>query len=276
MYSQSDKLAVVKVGGDMLLEKAGRDAFAENLKGLKESGWRCLVLHGGGPQISTLQALHGLTTNKVEGRRITSQKDLIVVKQALCGEVNVDLVTALISCEINAFGCHGASGLLLEANKRAPMEFEGCEPVDLGEVGDVVKVNNELIHKLLNLGLTPVIASLGADQTGRIYNINADTTAVALAKSLKADILILCTKVGGIFANIDDPSSRLSEISSSCARTLIEKKVITDGMIPKVREALSLLDQGTHSVAIVNADKPTNFVRVAQAKPDIGTRFLKD
>jgi len=276
MCSQSDKLAVVKVGGDMLLEKADRDAFAENLKGLKESGWRCLVLHGGGPQISTLQALHGLTSNKVEGRRITSQKDLSVVKQALGGEVNVDLVAALISCEISAFGCHGASGLLLESNKRAPMQFEGREPVDLGEVGDVVKVNNELIHKLLSLGLTPVIASLGADQTGRIYNINADTTAVALAKSLKADILILCTKVGGIFENIDDPSSRLSEINPSFARTLIEKKVITDGMIPKVREALSLLGQGTKSIAIVNADKPTNFVSVAQAKPNTGTRFLKD
>lgn len=276
MSVNGKKIAVVKVGGDMLLEKADREAFAQNLKALTANDWRCVVLHGGGPQINRLQQAQGLPSNKIDGRRITSQADLSVVKQGLCGEVNVDLVAALLAQKINAFGCHGASALLLEAKKRAPMKFENSGLVDLGEVGDVVSVNSSLIDDLLALDLTPIIASLGVDKAGRVYNINADTTATAVTRSLQADMLILCTKVGGIFSNIEDPSSRIAEVTPSLAGRLIEQKTITDGMIPKVTEALSLLDQGVNSIAIVNADEPDNFVAVARKTSRVGTRFVND
>ena len=276
MSSQSKKVAVVKVGGDMLLEKSDRYAFAENLNQLISHGWSCVVLHGGGPQINHLQKLQGLTPEKIEGRRITSEADLNVVKQGLCGQVNVDLVAALLAQKVNAFGCHGASALLLQANKRPPMEFENIGLVDLGEVGDVVKVNSALIDELLALELTPVIASLGVDQSGQVFNINADTTAAALAKAINAQLLILCTKVGGVFEDINNPNSRIPEITSNLAKKLIENKIITEGMIPKVNEALSLLDQGVRSIAIVNANQAGSFVALTDKRSKVGTRFIKD
>jgi len=153
-------LAVVKVGGDMLLEGEQRTALAQNVKDLVAAGWRCIVLHGGGPQLNTLQKLHGLVPNKVAGRRITGLDDLLVVKQALCGEVNVDLVSALLSVGVAAFGCHGASGLLIEAEKRPPMDLASYGLVDFGEVGDVVGINLALLDALLDAEQVPVIASL--------------------------------------------------------------------------------------------------------------------
>lgn len=276
MQVEDTKIAVVKVGGDMLLDKADMHAFAQNIRGLVENNWSCIVMHGGGPQINRLQKLHGLTAQKIEGRRVTRPKDLRVVKQALCGEVNVNLVAALLAQKVNAFGCHGASALICEAKKRPPMEFSEAGLIDLGEVGDVVDVNARLLFDLLNLQLTPVIASLGADREGRTYNINADTTAAVVARSVKADLLILCTKVGAIFKNINDKNSRIEEITPQLAEHLIEDKVITDGMIPKVKEAMALLHQGVDLIAIANADKVDNFLALSEQKSTIGTRFLKD
>jgi acetylglutamate kinase len=97
-------VAVIKVGGDMLLNQADRDGFASNLKDLTNAGWNCVVLHGGGPQLNTLQQLYGLVPTKIDGRRVTREADLLVVKQALCGEVNVDLVASLVAANVNAFG----------------------------------------------------------------------------------------------------------------------------------------------------------------------------
>lgn len=276
MSFENKKIAVVKVGGDMLLEESDRIAFAQNLRELNANGWSSVVLHGGGPQINSLQNAQGLSANKVDGRRITSEADLKVVKQALCGELNVDLVASLLAQNVNAFGFHGASGLALEANKRPPMMFENHGEIDLGEVGDVVKVNARLILDLLSLDLTPIIASLGVDQAGRTYNINADTTGAAVAKAVNADMLILCTKVGAIFENIKDPATRIAELSPRLAKQLIADKTIKDGMIPKVTEALSLLDRGVESIAIINADKPDNFIQMAAQSTQVGTRLIRD
>lgn len=266
-------LAVIKVGGDMLLNADDRNAFATNLSDLVSAGWHCVVLHGGGPQLNTLQELHRLVPNKVEGRRITGEADLLVVKQALCGEVNVDLVAALISADIKAFGCHGASGLLIEAEKRPPMKLATKGLVDFGEVGDVVKINIELLQTLLDAGIVPVIASLGVNSNGRVFNINADTTVSAIASSLEADLLILSTMVGGIFEDIKAPQSRIPEVTPSIAKRLIDDGVITDGMIPKVQEALTLLDRGVDIIVIANAAQPGAFLDIASGKGEHGTRL---
>ncbi len=277
MVNSSKKpVAVIKVGGDMLLEQADREGLARNIRDLLEQDWHCVILHGGGPQLNALQEKHGLVPTKVDGRRVTGSKDLLVVKQALCGEVNVDLVSTLVAQGINAFGCHGASAQLIQAEKRPPMDFGEKGMIDLGEVGDVTQVNSVLINHLLHADLTPVIASLGVDKSGRVFNINADTTVAAIAASLNADLLILSTKVGGIFTDINDVDSRLPQVTPRSARRLIEDGVITDGMIPKVNEALALLDEGVSSIAICNASQEGSFINLAQGKASIGTRLLKD
>ncbi len=268
--------AVIKVGGDMLLKPADREAFAANLKDLVEDGWSCVVLHGGGPQLNVLQEIHGLIPTKIEGRRLTGEADLTIVKQALCGEVNVDLVSALIGAGINAFGCHGASGSLIQAEKRPPMSFVQHGLVDMGEVGDVTEINTALLDNLLSMNIVPVIASLGISRGGQVFNINADTTVAAIASALGANLLILSTMVGGIYKDINDPNSRIPEITPELAAMLISEGIITDGMIPKVQEALGLLSQGVGSIAITNAVLEGGFLAISQGDNSIGTRLISD
>lgn len=260
----------------MLLSQSDREGLANNVKDLINDDWRCIILHGGGPQLNALQELHGLSPNKVAGRRITGAADLKVVKQALCGEVNVDLVSALLSQGVVAFGCHGASGRLIQADKRPPIKVsgQGDRLIDFGLVGDVVGINVELLQALIAAEQVPVIASLGVDTAGNIYNINADTTVAAIASAVQAELLILSTAVGGIFADIKDPSSRFTEVTPELAAKLIDDGVITDGMIPKVEEALALLAQGVGSIAICNASQKGGFSAIANQDTTVGTRLV--
>ena len=269
-------IAVIKVGGDMLLNSDDRLGFALNVKDLVDAGWSCVVLHGGGPQLNILQELYGLVPTKIDGRRITGEADLQVVKQALCGEVNVDLVSALIGQNLAAFGCHGASGRLIQAEKRPPINMGEHGVIDFGEVGDVVGINIQLIHALLNAEQVPVIASLGVNKEGRVFNINADNTVAAIAKALSADLLILSTKIGGIFKDINNSESRIPIVTPALVKVLIDEKIITDGMIPKVQESLDLLNNGVKSIVIANASIKGGFLTLANGNDHFGTRLMND
>jgi len=272
--NESAPIAVIKVGGDVVLDKGQAEGLSKNVKDLIDSGWRVVLLHGGGPQVNRLQELQGLKPNKVSGRRITSLEDLEVVKQAVCGEVNVTLMQYLQHQGVNAFACNGASGKLITAKKRAPILVSGAgdKPIDFGEVGDVVSINTELLNQLLTMNIVPVIATLGVEQnSGRVFNINADTTVVEIARSLKADMLLLTTAVGAIFEDLDKPISRIAKVNITEAKSLIEKGVIQGGMIPKVEEALKVLKQGVKKIAIVSPKQPGAFLAVANNQPTMGT-----
>ncbi len=272
--SEKAPIAVVKVGGDVVLDKSQAEGLSKNVKDLIDNGWRVVLLHGGGPQVNRLQKFQGLTPNKVSGRRVTSIEDLEVVKQAVCGEVNVSLMQYLQYQGVNAFACNGASGKLITAVKRPPMRVSGAgdEPIDFGEVGDVVSINTKLLNQLLSMNLIPVIATLGVEQnSGRVFNINADTTVVEIARSLKAEMLLLTTAVGAIFEDLNKPKSRIAKVNISEAKSLIERGVIQGGMIPKVEEALKVLKQGVNKIAIVAPQQPGAFIAVANGQPTMGT-----
>jgi len=271
------KLAVVKVGGDVLLDTEESEGLAKNIKQLRDNNWSIIVLHGGGPQVNRLQTCHGLVPNKVAGRRITSEKDLQVVKQAIAGEVNVNLVSELSKQDLPAFGCHGASGKLIKAQKRPPVVVSGGgdKPIDFGEVGDVVSINSELLQGLLQLDLIPVIATLGIDDSGRVFNINADTTVVQIAKSLSANLLLLTTQVGGVFKDLNNPKSRIEQVNCKQAKKLIHDGIIQGGMIPKVEEAMTLLSEGVETIAIVSGKNQGAFISVAQGTGHYGTRIIR-
>jgi len=269
-------IAVVKVGGDVLQGELERSGIAANVKDLIEAHWRVVILHGGGPQVNELQEKHNLVPNKVAGRRITSKADLLVVKQAICGEVNVSLAQELQHAGINAFACNGASGKLITAVKRPPRVISGAgdKPIDFGEVGDVVAVNRDLLNNLTELGLVPVIATLGVEEhSGRVFNINADTTVVQIAKTLKADLLLLTTAVGAIYRDLSKPETRLAQINVEQAKALISEGVIQGGMIPKVEEAISVLNDGVKNIAIVGPQINGAFLDVATGKGDKGTNI---
>jgi len=274
---KTQPIAVVKVGGDVLLDKTEREGLAQNIQQMIAAGWSMVLLHGGGPQVNRLQEKLGLVPNKVGGRRITGLDDLQVVKQAIAGEVNVDLTALLISYGIPAFGCHGASGQLIQATKRPPIMVsgEGDNLIDFGEVGDVSHINSDLLKGLLALNQVPVIATLGIGEQGRIFNINADTTVVQIAKALSADLLLLTTAVGGIFEDLAKPDSRIKQVNRKQAKALIANGVIQGGMIPKVEEAMGLLDHGVGSIAIVGGKVKGAFLSVAQGDGEVGTRIVK-
>lgn len=274
--SKRQPIAVVKVGGDVLQGEIERSGIAANVKDLVDANWRVILLHGGGPQVNELQEKHGLTPNKVAGRRITSEADLLVVKQAICGEVNVSLAQELQHVGVNAFACNGASGKLITATKRPPrvMSGAGDKPIDFGEVGDVTSVNAELLDNLTELGLVPVIATLGVEaDSGRIFNINADTTVVQIARALKADLLLLTTAVGAIYHDLSQEDTRIAQVNAEQAKALIDDGVIQGGMIPKVEEALSVLADGVKNIAIVGPQIKGAFLDVATGKGDKGTRI---
>ena len=271
--SDSRRLAVIKVGGDILLDEIQLSGLAKNIIGLLNENWRVVVLHGGGPQLSAMQSRCGIEPRKVAGRRITSQEDLVLVKQVLCGEVNVDLVSLMHAHGVNAFGCHGASGKLIQANKRPPIKVSGggAETIDFGEVGDVTLINTELLSSLLSADLVPVIASLGINANGDVFNINADTTVVQIARQMSAELLVFVTGIGGIFYDIKDPASRFAELDETTARQHIDNGIIVEGMIPKVEEALSLITSGVGTVAIVDTRDPSAFASIAKGNADYGT-----
>jgi len=272
---QKKKLAVIKVGGDVLLYASEREGLASNIKDLHQAGWSIILLHGGGPQVNQLQSIYGLKPNKVAGRRITSEQDLQVVKQAIAGEVNVDLVAQLVKLGLPALGCHGASAGIIQAVKRPPMMVTGGgdSPIDFGQVGDVVAINKSCLQGLLQLELIPVIATLGISAQGDIYNINADTTVAKIAQQMQADLLLLTTQVGGVFVDLEQPQSRIKSINPQQAKQLIAEGVITDGMIPKIEESMALLGRGVSSIAIISGKHSGAFLDVAQGGNQFGTRL---
>tara|TARA_B110000977_G_scaffold3454_1_gene4769 strand:- start:760 stop:1662 length:903 start_codon:yes stop_codon:yes gene_type:complete len=266
-------LAVIKVGGDILLDKIQSSGLAQNISGLIKDNWNVVVLHGGGPQLSAMQSRCGIEPRKVAGRRITSEEDLVLVKQVLCGQVNVDLVSLMQAQGVNAFGCHGASGNLIQAKRRPPITVSGGGPeaIDFGEVGDVTRINSQLLDSLLAADLVPIIASLGMDPSGAVFNINADTTVVQIARAMSAELLIFVTGIGGIFRDIKDPSSRFADLDAAAAKKHIKSGVIVGGMIPKVEEALSLLESGVGTIAIVDAGQAKAFGSIASGQAEFGT-----
>lgn len=255
------KTAVLKFGGDVV---ADRQRLAEVLAVVAarvEQGWRFLLCHGGGPQISALTRRLGMEPHKVGGRRVTDDGTLQVVKQVLSGEVNVDVVAACLSAGLNGVGFSGVSARTVDARKRPPMVVSGGgpDPVDFGHVGSIDGIRTGLIEHLWSGGYVPVLSTLGVGDAGAVFNINADTVSSAAAEALNADHLFLMTSVPGVLADINDPSSRLSRLTAAEVKTAIAQRVIVGGMIPKVEEAVGRLrtsedDVGVGAVHILGAD----------------------
>jgi acetylglutamate kinase len=175
------------------------------------------------------------------------------MKMTVAGKVNVDLCSALVAAGTKPVGLHGASSLAVRAVKRPPRVVAGGgpDPIDFGHVGDVTAVNDELIALLASHGFVPVIACLGADEAGRVYNINADIVANKLAIKLDARALLLVTDVPAVLRDVADPSSRIPRLTVSDGKKAIADGVVTKGMIPKLEESFAALAEGVRAVHIV-------------------------
>jgi len=265
---------VVKIGGEVI--GSGEAALlGADLRVLIDEGDKVAIVHGGGPQATALQKQLGIETKQVAGRRVTDAATLDVMKMVLAGKLNVDLCAALTAAGLHAVGLHGASGQVVKAVRRPPKVYAGTtEPVDMGFVGDVTGFNLELLQTLWVAGYVPVIACLGADAEGGVYNINADMVGNQLAAALKSDRLFLVTSAPGVLKDINDPNSRLPKLTRAEAKAAIADGTVTGGMIPKLEEAMAVVDQGVGAIHILGKLSPGDLVRAVREPGSVGTTLV--
>jgi acetylglutamate kinase len=266
---------VVKIGGEVV-GSGEAVALAADLRVLIESGSKIAIVHGGGPQATALQKQLGIETVQVAGRRVTDAATLDVMKMAIAGKLNVDLCAILNAAGVRGVGLHGASALTVRAVRRPPKVYANAGPdlVDLGHVGDVVGFNTQLLETLWTGGYTPVIACLGADEKGNVYNINADMVGNQLAAALKSERLFLVTSAPGVLRDISDPNSRLARLTVAEAKQAIADQVVTGGMIAKLEEAMAVVDQGVGAIHILGKLAPGDLVRAVREPGSVGTTIV--
>jgi acetylglutamate kinase len=255
-----NKIFVVKLSGKITEDQEQLNSLAEEITLCQQVGIHLAVVHGGGKQLTTVAERLGITQRIVNGRRVTDTETLEVAKMVFAGQINLDIVSALRGFGCETVGLSGVDGNIIHARRREiqkvlNQETGEVETIDFGHVGDIVEINVRLLSLLLENGYVPVISSLGADEQGNIYNINADTIAAEIAVHLQAEKLILLTDVDGILLDRDDPSSRMSRLTVEEADRLVKDRVVSSGMLPKIAAIAHLIRRGVRSAHIINGSK---------------------
>lgn len=264
------KTIVVKYGGHAMIDRSLKEAVAKDLILMKFVGINPVLVHGGGPEISSLLFRLGKQSSFVQGLRVTDQETLEVVEMVM-GKINQEIVSLINRHGGKAVGLSGKDGSLIEARKKL---LKGESGVDLGYVGEVSQVNPEIIHTVTNSGYIPVISPIGAGPEGEGYNINADIVAGELAGALGADKLILLTDVEGIFRQMDDINSLISMVNLDEIPGLIEGKVISGGMIPKVECCVKAIEGGANSAHIIDGRTPHSILLEIFTDQGVGTMVV--
>ena len=252
MQKYADSIVVIKYGGNAMKDSKSIKSFCEDVALLKQSGLKPVIVHGGGPQIGNMLEQLGIETKFESGMRITDEKTLDVVEMVLCGGINKEIASEINQSGCKAIGISGKDASMIIAKKhdgKIKDESNIEKIVDLGFVGIPKKINTEIIEISINNDFIPVIAPLGISEDGKTFNINADTVAGAIAFSLNAKRLLILTDVQGV---LDDDDNIIEEISKEEALTMIEKGIISGGMIPKVNTCINALEKGVSASVIVD------------------------
>jgi acetylglutamate kinase len=255
-----NKIFVVKLSGKVTEDHEQLASLAEEITLCQQVGIHLAIVHGGGKQLTSTAERLGITQKIVNGRRVTDAETLEVAKMVFAGQINTDIVSALRRSAAVTVGLSGVDGNIIHAKRREiqnvlNQETGVIETIDYGHVGDIVEINVALIRLLLDNGYIPVISSLGADEQGNVYNINADTIAAEVAAHLKAEKLILLTDVDGILKDRNDPSSRISHLTVDEAERLVRDRVVSSGMLPKIAAIAHLIRRGVRSAHIINGSR---------------------
>jgi len=250
------KTFVVKLSGKVTEEPENMASLAEELALLHQVGIRVCVVHGGGKQLSELAVQMGIEQTIINGRRVTDDATLDMAKMIFAGKINTDILAALRQRGVHAVGLSGVDGNTVVAVRRPPRDILNQETgergmVDFGHVGDVVEIDDRLLRVLLDHDYLPVVSSLGADDEGRVFNINADTIAAEIAVRLQAEKLVMLSDVDGIYLRPGEQATKISRLSASEVEALITGGVATGGMIPKLQNITELLRRGVRSAHII-------------------------
>ncbi len=245
--SAHQKTYVVKIGGAAIDQSDVADQLMRQVLACRAAGARIVLVHGGGDRLTQTAAKLGVEAPFVDGRRVTSEALIDVAKMVFAGGVGTDLAASAHRVGLSAISVSGVSGGLIRVKRRPPVNG-----VDYGLVGDVTGVNAAFVESLLSTGLTPLIASLGIDQHGVVYNVNADTIACRIACALKVAKLVILTGPDGVLRDLDHPESRVESLKAS---DILEHKLdfsISGGMLPKLASLAAATLNGVQSVQLAS------------------------
>ena len=244
------KTVVIKYGGSAMVDKEIRQEFIKDVVLMKYVGIHPVIVHGGGPEINQMLDRVNKTTEFIEGLRVSDRDTVELAEMVLSAKINKGIVADIQRQGGKAIGLSGKDGNLITAKKK--FADKNGEQIDIGFVGEIEKINPDIIYTMTKDNYIPVISSIGMDEDGNTYNINADYVAGAIAAELNAFRLIFLTDVDGIMMNFRDPSTLLKEVNYEEVLKLIKDEVISGGMLPKVRTCLDAIDRGVKNVIILN------------------------
>lgn len=267
---------VIKYGGRVMLSEVLKQGVITDCILLKLVGIHPVLVHGGGSAIDAMLRRLGKEWNFVRGQRVTDEETMEIVEMVLVGKVNKEIVALINKLGGKGIGLSGKDGNLLEARKKVLAGAPGEEPVDLGYVGEITRVNPEIIETVKSEGYIPVVAPIGVGENGESYNINADYVAGELAAALGANKLVLLTDVEGILADRADPKSLLSVVRVSEVPELIKRGVIAGGMIPKVECCVQALQKGVGRTHIIDGRILHSILLEVFTDEGVGTMVVRE
>lgn len=261
---------VVKYGGNAMVDDELKRAFAEDMVFLRLAGLRPVVVHGGGPQITSMLDRLGMQGEFRGGLRVTSPETMDVVRMVLVGQVGRELVGLINQHGPHAVGMSGEDAQLFTAARRNAL-VDG-EPVDIGLVGDVVSVNQEAVHDLIDAGRIPVVSTVAPDVDGVVHNVNADTAAGSLAEALGAEKLVVLTDVEGVYTNWPDRSSLISRLDAGQVEELLPE--LDAGMVPKMEACLRAVRGGVPRAHVIDGRLAHSLLLEVFTSAGVGTMVV--
>ena len=263
------KIVVVKYGGSAMLDDELKKNVIKDVVLLKLVGFKPIIVHGGGKEISRWVGKVGMEPKFINGLRVTD-KDTMEIAEMVLAKVNKELVAMVESLGVNAVGISGKDGGLLKCRKK---QTEGG---DIGFVGEVTKVEPKILEDLLEKDFLPIIFPVGYDDEFDTYNINADDAACAIAEAVHAEKLAFLSDIEGVYKDKDDPSSLISELHVDEAQKLIDDGYVGGGMIPKLKNCIDAIEEGVNRVHILDGRIPHSLLLEIFTNKGIGTAILRE
>ena len=259
-----DKIMVIKYGGNAMVDENLKRLVMEDVVMLSSLGMKVVLVHGGGPEISSMLKKINKQSEFVNGLRVTDGETMDIVTQVLAGKLNKSLVNQLNLAGGKAIGLSGVDAGMIEALPKDPK---------LGYVGTITEINTDIILDSLTLGCIPVISTIGFDQNGNLYNINADTAAARIAGALDAEKFIAMTDIKGVLKDKNDPNSLMQTINVSEIKQLAKQGIIDGGMLPKVACCEEAIRRGVNNVVIIDGRVPHSILIEVLTDEGVGTQF---